>query len=147
MGGSGCKWFVLSFFLDTLAALSCQMFVYPFKYYHFSVEFSPKQNIWRLLAQHHLWMESNWSRICFGSHLCPRAQVFVSECVLVFVVQFFWICISLHLCDVPPSPGPSAVGFCLRVARGKRQAGIMPACKPRMGHFNCLNPERDVPTA
>ena len=73
--------------------------------------------------------------------------VFVTESVLVFVVQFFWICISLHLCDVPPSPGPSAVGFCLRVARGKRQAGIMPACKPRMGHFNCLNPERDVPTA
>ena len=56
------------------------------------------------------------------------------------------ICINLHLCDVLLVPGPLAVGFCLPVAPGKEQAGIMPARKPRMGHFNCLNPEQDVPT-
>ena len=56
------------------------------------------------------------------------------------------ICINLHLCDVLPTPGLLAVGFCLRVASGCEQAGIMPARKPRMGHFNCLNPEQDVPT-
>ena len=82
---------------------------------------------------------------------------FVSACIYVIYVlptlseyvsphRFSKICINLHLCDVLPTPGLLAVGFCLRVASGCEQAGIMPARKPRMGHFNCLNPEQDVPT-
>ena len=79
---------------------------------------------------------------------------FVSACIYVLPTlseyvsphSFSKICINLHLCDVLPTPGLLAVGFCLRVASGCEQAGIMPARKPRMGHFNCLNPEQDVPT-